>query len=334
MATTRISDVILPSTFTPYVQQNSLTLSALYKSGIIAADQQLSAAAVNGGNLIHIPYWNDLEGESNVGSDNPDSHSTPDNIDADQDIAIKHFRNKSWSTMNLASELSGDDPAGVIGNSVSGFWARDMQSILIASLTGVFAANLADNGGDMIVDVANDASGAVEAGQLMGGDVILRGKQTMGDAANTLTAIAMHSVVHTNLQKQGLIQTIPNDQANIGWGTYMGYTVIVDDSCPAVQGTNRVTYTTYMLGRGAVAYGEGSPPNPTEVENKPSAGDGAGQEILYSRRTFVLHPRGIKFKSASMAKISPTNAELRLAANWGRVYQRKAIRLVAIKTNG
>lgn len=334
MAVTQISDVIVPSVFTPYVQQKSLELSSLYRSGVIAPDQQMQTAASSGGDLVRLPFWNDLAGESNVGSDDPATHSTPAAIDADQDIAVKHFRNKSWSSMNLAGELAGDDPARVVADSISDYWARDMQSILIASLTGVFADNAANDAGDMIVNVATDAAGAVGAGEKISAPLILQARQTMGDAAAKLAAIAMHSVVHTELLKQNLIAFIPNDQANIGWGTYMGYTIIVDDMCPAVAGTNRVTYTSYLMGRGAVAYGEGTPKNPTEVQNIPSAGNGAGQEILYSRRSFIMHPRGVKFTAASMAGVSPTNAELAAAANWNRVYQRKAVRLVAIKTNG
>jgi hypothetical protein len=334
MGATQISDVVVPSVFTPYVQQKSMELSALYRSGIIAPDQQMTDAAQQGGDMVRLPFWNDLEGESNVGSDNPATHSTPEAIDADQDVAVKHFRNKSWSTMNLAGELAGSDPARIIGDSVADYWVRDMQALLIASLTGVFAGNAANNSGDMMINVASDADSAVLASEKISADLILLARQTMGDAAIRLAAIAMHSVIHTSLLRQNLIAFIPGNAADIGWGTYMGYTVIVDDTCPAVAGTHRVTYTTYLLGRGAVAYGEGSPKKPTEVENIPSAGNGAGQEVLYSRRSFILHPRGIKFTASSMAGVSPTNAELTQAANWSRVYPRKAVRLVALKTNG
>jgi hypothetical protein len=334
MAVTQISDVVAPSVMVPYIQQKTAELSPLWRSGIISKDQDMSAAVVLGGDEVKLPFWTDLEGESNVGSDDPDQHSTPDKIGADKDVAVKHFRNKSWSSMNLAGELAGDDPAGVIGASIADYWARDQLGIAIASLTGVFAGNAANNGGDMIVNVATDDAGAISENEKISGPLILQAKQTMGDAAIRLAAIVMHSAIHTALQIQGLISFIPNDQANIGWGTYMGYTVIVDDACPAVAGTNRITYTTYLMGRGALAYGETEPKKALQVEDIPSAGNGAGQEVVHSRRTFIIHPRGVRFTRASVAGTSPTNAELRLAANWTRVYSRKAVRLVAIKTNG
>lgn len=334
MAVTRISDVIVPSVFTPYVQQKTLDLSALYRSGVIAADSQIAALAAGAGKTFNLPFWNDLTGSSDVGSDDPAVHSTPASINAGQDVAVKHFRTKSWSTMDLAGELAGSDPARVIADSVAGFWARDMQSMLIASLNGVIADNVANDGGDMVVNVATDAAGAVGAGEKISAQLLLTAKQTMGDAAGALVALCMHSVLHTELQRQNLISYIPNDQANIGWGTYLGYTVIVDDGCPAVAGTNRITYTSYLFGRGAVGYGEGAPKVPVETIRDPSAGNGAGQETLFNRKSFILHPRGIKWAGASVAGNAPTNAELATAANWDRVYQRKAVRFVAIKTNG
>ena len=53
--------------------------------------------------------------------------------------------------------------------------------------------------------------------------------------------------------------------------------------------------------------------------------------ILINRRHFILHPRGIKFKNASVAGDSPTNAELAAADNWERVYESKNIRIVQFK---
>lgn len=334
MAVTRISDVIVPAVFNPYVIQRTAQLSALFRSSIIQPDQRIQELAQGPAAQFNMPFWNDLTGSSNVGSDDPAVNSVPQKIGANKDIAQKHFRNQSWSSADLVSRLNGSDPMGAIGELVAEYWAREMQTIAIAALTGVFASNSASNGGDMVVSVATDAVGAPAAGEKISGSLILTAKQTMGDAAAKLTAIAMHSMLHTELQRQGLIAFIPNDTANIGWGTYMGYSVLVDDGCPAVMGTNRITYTSYLFGPGALGYGEGTPRVPTATVRLESGGNGEGIEEMYQRKHFVLHPRGVKFNGANMAGVSPTNAELALAANWSRVYERKNVRLVALRTNG
>lgn len=334
MATTRLSDVIVPAVFNPYVIQRTAQLSALFRSGIVQPAPEIDILAQGASNLVTMPFWNDLSGRSNVGSDDPGVSSTPDKIGASKDAAQKHFRNKSWAAMNLTGVMAGSDPMGAIGDLVADYWARDMQTTLIKTLDGVIADNIAANGGDMVYSVATDAVGAPTSAEKISATVILTAKQTMGDAAGKLTAIAMHSVLHTSLQLQGLIAFIPNDKADVGWGTYLGYTVIVDDSCPAVAGTNRITYTSYMFGVGAIGYGEGSPKVPTAVTREEMLGNGEGQETLYQRKHFILHPRGIRWTQASMAGQSPTDAELIDPANWLRVYERKNVRFVAIKTNG
>lgn len=334
MATTQIADVIVPAVFNPYLIARTMTLSALYRAGIISTDPVLNERASGPSNLVNMPFWNDLTGRSNVGSDNPASASTPEKIGASKDVAQKHFRNKSWSTMDLAGILAGADPMKAIGDLVAGYWARDMQTTLISTLDGVIADNVAANGGDMVLNVATDAVGAITAAEKISGALIIAAKQTMGDAGANLTAIAMHSVLHSQLQTQGLIATIPGDQANIGWGTYLGYTVVVDDGCPAVAGVNRVTYTSYLFGRGAIGYGEGSPKVPTAVTRDEAAGDGEGMEVLHNRKHFILHPRGIKWTQTAMVGQGPTDAEMQDATNWSRVYERKMVRLAVIKTNG
>jgi hypothetical protein len=46
-----------------------------------------------------------------------------------------------------------------------------------------------------------------------------------------------------------------------------------------------------------------------------------------------MHPRGVKFTSASVAGANPTNAELENAANWVRVWENKNVRVVAVTHN-
>lgn len=339
MATTRISDVIVPAIFNAYVLNRTVMTSALYRSGIISTDAEMQALAKGANTLYNMPYWSDLSGtgRSNLGSDDPAQKSTPAKIGAGKDVARKHFRNKSWSTMDLSGLLAGSDPAKAIGDQLGDYWAVDMQGTAILQLNGVIASNVAANGGDMVLDVTipSVTPGAAAASNKISADVILGAKQTMGDAAAKLTAICMHSVLHTNLQRQGLIATIPNDQANIGWGTYLGYSVIVDDGCPVTMDAQaRPVYTTYLFGRGALGYGEGDPKVPTAVTRDESSGNGEGEEIIYNRKHFILHPRGIKWNEVAIDGTTPTDAEMQEAQQWTRVYDRKNVRFVAIKSHG
>lgn len=329
MAKTQISDVIVPDVFNPYVIERTAELSALRRSGIVTSNPELDRLASSGGRLINMPFWNDLTGADEVLSDS--SALTPAKIDANQDVAVLLMRGKAWSANDLAKALSGDDPMGAIGDLVAEYWVRREQDTLISILTGVFADNAANDNSDLINDISiADGDAATDANRISA-EAVIDTTHLLGDAADKFTAIAVHSTVYANMLKQNLIDTEPTNTQNVGWGVYLGKTVIVDDRCPRVAGgTSGFVYTSYLFGQGAIGLGNGAAPVPTETDRDSLAGD----DILINRRHYILHPRGVAFKDASVAGSSPTNAELAAAANWDRVYEKKNVRLAALRTNG
>ena len=54
MAATKISNVIVPSVFNPYVVEKTAELANFYMGGIISNDAQLNALASKGGKLINM----------------------------------------------------------------------------------------------------------------------------------------------------------------------------------------------------------------------------------------------------------------------------------------
>lgn len=308
MAKTKISDVIVPEVFNPYVVQRTMELSALYNSGIIANNPELDRLATSGGTTINMPYWEDLNGDDEVLSDN--GALTPDKITAAQDVAVLLMRGKAWSSNDLAKALSGSDPMAAIGNLVAEYWARRMQHTLIKTLDGAFSAT---NMSNKILDITSK-TGADK----INGATFLDALQLMGDAKDKLTGVVMHSATETQLRKNNLIQT-ELDSNNQPISLFMNKIVIVDDGCPVDTGK----YTTYLFGPGAVGLGNGAAPVPTETDRDSLAGD----DILINRKHFVLHPRGVRWVG-SAAGSSPTNTELATGTNWSKVYEDKAIRMV------
>lgn len=314
MAKTQIADIIVPSVFNPYVIQRTAALSALFQSGIITPNSELDRLASAGGKLINMPYFDDLTGNDEILSDS--AALTPQKITAAQDIAVLLMRGKAWSVNDLAEALSGADPMAAIGDLVAGYWARMMQATLISELTGVFAA--ASMAGNL-----SDISGLVGDLAVISASTFVDATQKLGDAKDKLTAVAMHSAVVAKLTKDDLIATVPPSEGKLAVKTFMGKQVIEDDGCPTAAGV----YDTYLFGRGAIGYGNGAPPVPTETDRDSLAGD----DILINRKHYLLHPRGVAFQSAAVVGSSPTNAELATAANWVRKYENKNIRIVLFR---
>lgn len=312
MPATKISDIIVPAVFNPYVIQEVNRLDAFVQAGIIANDPSLDALAMGGGKVINMPYFNDLTGDSEELSDT--AALTVNAITTGQDAARLHMRGKAWGVNDLAKALSGADPMAVIGSKVAKFWVGERSKIIFKSLAGI-ETTAATN--------VSDISGLAGALAVISGGTLIDAKQKMGDNSDKLTAIGMHSAVYSKLQKDNLIVYLPTSDARVTIPTYLTYKVIVDDTCPNAAGV----YTTYLFGEGAFGLGNGEAPIPTETDRDSLA----GEDVLINRQHFILHPRGIKWTDAAVVGKTPTFAEIATAGNWSKVYDTKNIRIVIFK---
>lgn len=325
---TQIADVIVPDVFNPYVVERTAELTAIYLGGIVSTSDEINRNASAGGKTVNMPFWNDLTGADEVLSDS--GSLTPAKIDAGTDVAALLMRGKAWTVNDLADALSGDDPMGAIGDLVAAYWARRMQDILMNSMTGVFADNVANNGGDMVSDIAAVSIALSTDATSVNLNTIIDAGGTMGDAETRLTGIGVHSDVYRSLRKQKALDEVQTTDGVLDVRTVDGLRVIVDDACPKVAGgTDGFVYTSYLFGNGAFGYGNGSPPVPSESDRDSLAGN----DILINRIHTVLHPRGIKHAAGTVAGASPSNAELALAANHTRVYDRKNVRIASLVAN-
>lgn len=316
--------------FNSYVTERTAEMAHFAMGGILVDDPRLNVLASQGGNLVSIPFYQDLSGDSEVLSDS--ASLTVNKITTGKDVARLHARGKAWGVNDLAKALSGDDPMGAIGDLVASYWVRERQKTLTNSLKGLFADNVANDSGDMSLNLAIEDGNNATAANLFSGDAFIDAESTFGDAINSIAGIAVHSKVYARMRKQNLIEFIPNSDNTADVPVYLGkYVVIVDDKLPVTAGvTSGFKYTSYLFGAGSVAMGDGGAPVPTETDRDSLA----GTDILITRNHAVMHPMGVKWTEASVAAQFPTYAELATAANWDRVYERKNVRLAQLITNG
>lgn len=332
MPGTRLTDVIVPELFTPYVVKRTMELSALFQSGIVTNDTEFNRLASQAAPTVNMPFFADLTGESEQVIEGADLGDNK--IESKKDVAAIIRRAKMWSASDLSAALAGTDPMEAIASLVAGFWARDMQKELVAILNGVFGTipktTLGVEQTEAVTRLSSnilDISAQSGAKANWSGSAFIDAEQCLGDAKTQLTGICMHSATEAYLKKQDLIETV-RPSNDVAFGTYQGKRVIVDDGCPVADGV----YTTYLFGDGAVAYGNGSPAGfmPTEVDRDKKKGSGV--DYLINRKTMILHPRGVKFTNANVAKTEgPSRAELKDPVNWGPVYEPKQIRIVCFR---
>jgi hypothetical protein len=341
MAQTQIADVVVPRIFTPYVQQLTEEKTALIQAGALARDAMLDDMLAGGGLTFDVPSWKDLSNDAdNVSTDatpGGGNDSTPQKIGTSNEVAVRLSRNQSWSAADLAAALAGSDPMNAIANRVAYYRSRRLQAAFVATMTGVFADNAAAPGGtdthlqnDMTVNISG--GGYVAGVTDFSAEAFIDAVTTMGDSAEDLGIVMMHSVVYARAQKNNLIDFIPDSEGRVNIPTFLGRRVIRDDGLSA----GAPVYNTWIFGAGSVRLGMGSPRVPTEVDRKPEAGMGGGVEILYHRWELIVHPVGYRY-AGTAPNGGPSNDatanNLAAAGSWSRIYpERKQIKIARLIT--
>ncbi len=313
-----LADIITPELFEPYVIQKTKELSALYQSGIITNDAKFNQLASEAAQVHNMPFFEDLTGDSQDVVEGADLIAN--GIASNKDVSTTIRRAQMWSATDLSASLAGKDPMAAIASLVGGFWARDMQHETINLLAGVFAApTMADHILDVSTQTGNKANISASA--------FIKVLQLLGDAQDNLTTVVMHSATKAYLKEQNLIVN-ERDSKDVDFDTYQNRKVVVDDGCPVKDGV----FTTYIFGQGAIAWGNGSPIGFVATETDRDKKKGSGINYLINRKCFIMHPRGIAWQNANRANAeSVSRAELADPTNWKRVYEPKAIRIVALK---
>lgn len=346
----RLANIIDVTVFQDLPAENLPEKTALFQSGVVVRNEMLDQLANAAGKTAELPFWKDLDPsvEPNYSNDNPADEAVPLQIQQDEQIARKAFLNQGWTESDLAAELAmGGNAMRRIRARVDTYWMRRWQRRLVNTAVGTMLANVANNGGDMVHDVgvpAGTVAGtALTAANLFSRSATVAAAFTMGDQFDGIGTIVVHSVVAQNMIDSDDIEYIKDSQGNLTIPTYLGKRVVIDDGAPVIADNDRFRYVTLLFGQAAFGYGEGTPEVPTEVDRKAEGGNGGGIETLWSRKTWMIHPLGHRFTSNTVsgpaapkdpAGISPTDADLRLAANWTRVYDRKNIPLAFLITNG
>ena len=305
MAYTKVADVIEHQIFTSYMIQATTATNAFLASGIATPDENI--VIDRGGRTVNLPFWKDLGGTSEVLSDS--SALTVNKVDAFADIAAIHARGVAYGFNNLAGLIAGDDPMRVIADKLAGRWSKDIESVLISTLNGIF-------GVAALKDSVSDQSANVLDSKIMTKAMFL-----LGDNFEKITAIAMHSAVLAKLQELELVSSFKPSEASLPIHLYAGRRIIVDDALVP----DEEVYPVYFFGEGAFAFNENEEASTVKTDEDILE----DTVVVASRRVFTMHPRGVKWIGTA-AGITPTDTELATASNWSLVEDRKNVAITKL----
>jgi len=320
MSTTKLTDIIVPEIFDPYIAEAFPKLSAFWTSGVVR-DVSSEVGNQTGGSVIEMPFWKPLAAGNAVLVDtaniSPQKHTT-----AKASAPILN-RYEAWERSDLAAVLAGSDPLTALGDEVAQVEADAKQAALIASCVGALVTAGAN---PLLLDI----SALTGAAAVVDADSVLDAEQLLGDAKSKLAAMAVHSATETKLRKQNLIDYIVPSSGGEPIAYYNGKRLIIDDSLPATGGV----YTSFLFTAGAIGYATVPAVGMVESESERQALVNGGQETLVRRMRYVIPPNGFQWTPISgqpaAGAAGPSNGELD-NDNWTQVYETKNCGIVAFK---
>ena len=317
--------------FQKYVETiPNLKRNELIRSRAIRQRPDLAQAMADqtGGNYITTPLLGLISGAT------PQNYDGNTNLTANKTDTYTHSRvvvgrANAWTERDFSYDITGGtDFMENVARQISEYWEEIDQETLIHILKGVF--NMADTQGAKFVashthDITALLNSEGKTGFMDGTTLNTAMQKACGDNKGKFSLAIMHSVVATNLENLKILVYLKYNDDNgmerdAAIATLNGRLVLVDDGMPVeeiaasgdVPAYNK--YTTYVLGEGAIEYTDCGAKVPYEMDRNPAAN--GGEDTLYSRQRKCFAPYGINFTKASMASLSPTDAELETGSNW------------------
>lgn len=318
-----------PEVYQSFVDQEPTFSDSIIASGVLANDASMASAFANGGTVGTTRFYNPLD----PATDAPlvrdgETDNTPSTISGGKQSFIRIDRMKAWKARQLVQELTGADPMAKVARSTSLYWRMYWQQLLVDTANAVLG-------------VSGLASHVVTSTQGVTAGLLLDALQAaLGDKANGIGMIVMHSKIAAEYKKLGLISydkyTITNVlQREVTLPTLNGLIVIENDrgterkvTTPGEEGAPATTATYYdcfLFGQGCflTATPRVITPDYTEYD---AATDG-GTDILYNNRAMILHPNGVSFVADNIDGETPTDAEFTNSANWDLRFDAKNVRI-------
>lgn len=315
-----------PEVFTDMMQEVDYWKTPIIASGIVQQDPSIMNLIGERGNVATIPIYKPLNAyESGMEALNNDgkTNNTPVEIKGDKQTCMLIQRMKAFQAKDFTKELTAADPLTLIRNKIAGYYSQVWEAELMNIASAVLGvAGLSDH----VLDLAAESK-SIEAGTIYDAE-----QAALGDMADGLGLIVMHSAIYKEYKKMDLVDfdkyvveglitkeiTLP---------TIAGKHVLVTDNFTK----NGSTYLTYLFGEGAfLSCDKDNYENQYCTNYDPESS--AGVEKFYTKQGKVLHPNGLSLAVDNIAAESPTKTELGTAANWSLKYNTKNVKMGLIKS--
>lgn len=331
MATTKISDIIVPDVMSSMASAEISNFLDFEKTGLLTSDYN-NVDIREGGHFAEVPFYTQLSESTGDDVLYDDTSLVPEKISTGKDIGVVCHRGKAWGSRDLAKIVAKgqSDPQKEIARQVGSYWSKRIKAACIAVLNGAFNASGPLGTGATnphLLDVGVTTGTAVPFSHTYA----LQAMNLIGDAMNDFDVIIMHSKVYTDIVNAQLVtfstQFDPKTYDPRDPGKYLGKQIIVSDSVPVNTGTaSYYKYTTYFAKKGCMYLGRQQ-----DLMTETDRDILAFEDVLSTQIHFVPHIKLVKW---NVTDTNPTNTALATYSNWASVANdHKFIGLCALVSN-
>jgi len=341
MAITGLSEVIVPEVFAGYIFEEDNRVNRLIQSGAVVSDANIAGFLAGGGTTFNVPSWQATDGDAENISSDLVTDGTANALAGRKQIVSRCERNGIWSSADLTAMLAGSDPLANAAARISQFRMTKRQNALQAILEGLYNTTNGVLTSSHTNSIAEKATAAAPlAAEVINAGPVIDTLAASADEQGTNVMI-VHSDTHRDLQKKNLITYEATNTQNIGWGTYLGFTLVVDDGAAVgdpgalkiAGGTNGFWYKSYLMQPASVTVTGGVAKVPVEVERYATQGHGGGVESLIVRDSYAAHVYGTSWTGSPASEETPDNDDFAIGTNWGQTFEDKKIGVTCLEHN-
>lgn len=312
-----------------WYDQKDLVSDALVQSGAMVEDGYIASQIANGSDTYTIPFYGLLEDVEPANYDGK-TDIPLDTIGAGSQTGVVFGRTQGWSANQFVADFTTANPMAAIAARVGKYWLNYKQKSLVGTLEAV--TGLAKMSSHVETVDALTPVTFTDAAQKM-----------FGAASDQIAMLVMHSAVAQFYKDKQVLEywkyTDPNGVTrDLTLFSVNGIPTIVDDGVPhtAASGSGDsakgATYTTYMLGAGALLHADAPVTLPVETHRDPVKNGGV--DMLLTRTRQTIHPNGFSFKMPTGGSPSPTDTQLHNKANWELVHDAQATPIAKVVSPG
>jgi Major capsid protein 13-like len=307
--------LVIPELLNALVAAQIPNTLELYRRG--AASLELPDQIV--GHFYQFRRWNPLAGNSEV-NDGTDSGSTT-KLSQLQEIGVVINRKKVVELTDaeavIALNMGAEEATRLFAEKFAAFWPKEFERLAVLMLGALFDASAG-----ALKDTHCEANTAK-----MDRTKALAMKHLLGDNAQALSAMFVHSKVGYDIEAEGLVEYLDRISGITAEGrvpTYLGMGLWQDDAMPYTGSGATTLYQSYGIAPGGLQIAMAKAARVYEQVNA------KGPSVIVTQTAdLVIHVAGMKYVGTTLP---PTDAELATAANYQKAAtDDKNIRVVCAK---